>query len=380
LIRTPRLVLAALGGSRAYGVHSRSSDVDLKGVVLPGIEDLAGIRSPLEQIEDVRRFPEAVAGLGAEEARAAQEQGLEGVYYALAKFLRLAADNNPNILDVLFCRDDHVLFATRVGEEMRGERGLFLSTKARNTYAGYAMAQLKRIRTHRNWLLNPPSRAPSRADFGLSDPPEIPAGQRAAVDAEIRKRLEAVTAEIDHLPGDLRERITHRLEEHFLGISRWVGLPEGEDIRWFVAGRELGLSDNLAALMQRERNYAAAKVHFDQYQHWLKARNPERAALEARSGYDTKHAAHLMRLLRMGWEILETGRVQVWRGEGGAGDADELLAIRDGAWSYDTLIERADADMERIARAAHHPHPSLAAAVDLDRVDALAVRWTLNPG
>jgi hypothetical protein len=46
---------------------------------------------------------------------------------------------------------------------------------------------------------------------------------------------------------------------------------------------------------------------------------------------------HLVRLTRMGQEILTTGKVIVKRP-----DREELLAIRAGAWSYEQLIEFAE--------------------------------------
>ncbi|AEZ66297.1 hypothetical protein phiTE_131 [Pectobacterium phage phiTE] len=39
----------------------------------------------------------------------------------------------------------------------------------------------------------------------------------------------------------------------------------------------------------------------------MKNRNAARHELEEKFGYDTKHAMHLVRLLRMSQEILETG-------------------------------------------------------------------------
>src|SRR5690606_16827205 len=76
-------------------------------------------------------------------------------------------------------------------------------------------------------------------------------------------------------------------------------------------------------------------------------RNAARFELERQHGYDTKHAAHLVRLLRMGHEILTTGEVRVHRP-----DADELLAIRRGAWDYDDLTEYAEHMQGLIAQAA----------------------------
>jgi hypothetical protein len=51
---------------------------------------------------------------------------------------------------------------------------------------------------------------------------------------------------------------------------------------------------------------------------------------------------HLVRLQRMAVEILETGEVLVRRP-----DREELLSIRDGAWSYDKLIAASEALAER---------------------------------
>jgi len=51
---------------------------------------------------------------------------------------------------------------------------------------------------------------------------------------------------------------------------------------------------------------------------------------------NSKHASHLVRLLRSGYELLTTGILQVERP-----DAKELLEIRNGAWSYDKLIDYA---------------------------------------
>ncbi len=63
-------------------------------------------------------------------------------------------------------------------------------------------------------------------------------------------------------------------------------------------------------------------------------RNPGRLELEKKYGYDTKHAMHLVRLVRMCKEIFETGKVNVKRP-----DAEELISIRNGAWTFEQLEE-----------------------------------------
>ncbi|ATS93585.1 putative nucleotidyltransferase [Pectobacterium phage DU_PP_I] len=59
---------------------------------------------------------------------------------------------------------------------------------------------------------------------------------------------------------------------------------------------------------------------------------------------NTKHAMHLVRLLRMGQEILETGQVIVRRP-----DAEELLGIRNGTHSYEDIVEWAS-DKDKLIR------------------------------
>ena len=90
------------------------------------------------------------------------------------------------------------------------------------------------------------------------------------------------------------------------------------------------------AIMQRERAYRQTRREWDNFQSWTRNRNPARAQLEAQFGYDTKHAQHLVRMLRMGVEILRDGEVRVRRD-----DAEELRAIRRGKWSYEELVEQA---------------------------------------
>src|SRR4029077_14614567 len=61
---------------------------------------------------------------------------------------------------------------------------------------------------------------------------------------------------------------------------------------------------------------------------------------------NSKHAMHLVRLLRMGYEIITTGQVIVKRP-----DREELLAIRNGAKTYEEIIAYAEEMEAKIAEA-----------------------------
>lgn len=62
-----------------------------------------------------------------------------------------------------------------------------------------------------------------------------------------------------------------------------------------------------------------------------------RAESHRKFGYDTKDAMHLVRLMRMGVEILEGKGVIVRRH-----DADELQAIRNGEWELSAILNHAE--------------------------------------
>lgn len=229
------------------------------------------------------------------------EPGPERVLYEIRKLFRLAAASNPTVIEVLFTDPAHHVVVSPEGRRLLERRQGFLSRLAGDSFGRYGLAQLHRIRTHRRWLLSPPERKPERLDFGLPERLAIPRDEQGAVEAMI---------------GDGR-------------------LTEAE------------LPSSFLELLDRERRYRATLREWQQYQEWKRNRNPIRAELELRHGYDTKHAMHLIRLLRMAIEILSTAQVLVQRP-----DAEELLALRRGSLSFDALLEQAETLGSRLQAAA----------------------------
>jgi uncharacterized protein len=303
-----RTILFARHGSHAYGLETETSDEDFKGVAIPPKEYHFGFTNRFEQ---------------------AESNDPDLVIFDLKKFMSLAAECNPSIIEVLWTEP---LVETQLGARLRAARGLFLSKKAKHTFSGYALAQLKRIRTHHRWISSPPEEPKGRGAFGLPERTVIPKDQLLAAQAAIDKKL--AHWELDFLHDvDPASRIL--LQNKMAEVL--AEMKVAADDRWAAAARTLGYDENFLALLDRERRYEGARREWEQYSHWKKARNPTRAALEEKHGFDTKHATHLVRLLRMCREILTTGEVIVKRP-----DRDELLAIRSGAWSYEKLVTWAD--------------------------------------
>lgn len=340
-----RTILATIVGSRAYGIHTASSDLDVIGVAVPPANVLFGCTKHFEQSSGREAIGWLRSCLSVSEEAAAQN-GFEGTIYSLQKFCQLAMAGNPSILDVLFCDDTDVLWATPEGELLRKRRDLFLSQRCRHTFSGYAMQQLKRIRLHRRWIKNPPTHKPTRAEFGLFD--GISEQEMSQAMAMVRKVVDSWELDLGAVDKAARVQIHTKIEEF---------LAEREILRdgWMAATRKIGLGDNFMALLQAESAYKQAKADWDNYQTWRKNRNPKRAALELEHGYDTKHAAHLYRLLKMGLEVLRDGVVLVRRD-----DADKIRDIRNGRLSYSELVataERMDAELADVYESGESPLP-----------------------
>lgn len=198
-------------GSHAYGTNVATSDTDYRGIVVPPKEYFFGYAQSFD------------------EARSSAPDDV--VLWGLRRYIKMAADSNPNIVEIIWTDpSDHVI-VTPLGQRIIDARADFLSQRAGASFRGFAASQLKYLRKTR-----------------------------------------------EHGPGDIGE---------------------------------------------------------------------VRADLILRHGYDTKYAMHLVRLMRIAVEVLTTGIIHVKRQ-----DSEELLAIRNGAWSYEQLEEWAKRMDEEIVKAA----------------------------
>jgi len=310
-----RTIYLARHGSHAYGTNLPTSDIDVKGICIPPLAVHFGFLHTFEQYERMGNNE----GGNLHRLRGLVSSDCDLVIYSLKKFAKLAADCNPNIIEVLFCSDEDVLEATPEGEYLRSIRERFLSKKAKHTFSGYAHAQLKRIKTHRGWLLNPPME-PSRGAFGLSEKREVSKSDLGAYNAVVER------------------------------------------------GDELNLPPNIVELLKAENAYAQAQRTWQQYLDWQTNRNSARHELEAQFGYDTKHAMHLIRLMRMCREILLGKGVIVKRP-----DAEELLEIRAGRRSYEDVVAEAEslnAECDELYKTTSYlPHKPDVAALDAQVVE-----------
>jgi len=257
------------------------------------------------------------------------------VVYDIRKFVSLAMENNPNIIELLFTDEQHHTTTSTWFDRLIEHRDKFISKNVKYRFSGYAFAQLKRIKRHRGYLLNPPGKKPERSDFGLPEQKLITADNMGAFQWLIANLLKG-TLDYLNISEELREELK---DVNYIGAVQ-RGIP---DHCWGEVQDLTGASDEWIASMMNEKAYINSLNEWNAYQTWQRNRNKSLAEIEKKFGYDCKHAMHLVRLMRMGMEILETGEVHVFRP-----DREELKSIRDGAWTYDQIVEYADNCEERL--------------------------------
>ena len=311
-----------LAGSHGYGLNRPESDYDYRGVFIAPKRYYLGFDS-IEQKDSGWDEPGIFKFIDGNE---------DTVIYELRKVIHLLAGANPNVLELLWL--NNYPFLTNVGQHLINHRHLFLSKKVKHTYSGYAFAQIKKMETHRKWLLNPPTKKPLPADFDITD--EVPLSKD-----ELNAFLEYLYLLIRGKIEFLEE--SEQLYKLLTGDIDFKGVLK----QYTLADETLAYTQNLThsrkdfiRLLQKSQSYQIALREWKAYISWQENRNPARAEMEKKSGYDLKHGMHCIRLLRSGLEILQRGEVTVDRNL--AGDIDDLRAILRGDYSYEQLMKMAE--------------------------------------
>jgi predicted nucleotidyltransferase len=139
------VILRLIAGDPTYGLDEPGQRAEVRAVCVP---------------------PRHVAGAdGREQWEHSSEQG-HVLTYTLDKFVRLALDCDPAIIELLYAPPRYILFANAYGQRLLAHRDLFLSMRARHTFAGAALQRMRRIEQHRHWHLDPPDREPTPEAFG----------------------------------------------------------------------------------------------------------------------------------------------------------------------------------------------------------------------
>lgn len=322
------LIVEHLAGSHAYGTNIATSDVDTRGIFCA---DAINIRTPFFPVREVTL-----------------EDAEDGKLYELTQFMNLYVGMNPNIVETLWVDPMHIINKHPAYDFLRENAAQqLLNKKAAFTFSGYAIAQLKRIKGHNKWINRPQEIDPPRQTKYVSLVHNFSDKKIFTMDLEqFRDGYRLI-----HYGGEIYgvyEAPGYKTFDDLFTLN-----TNSDDLEGFYTKEPTDLEKQAGAILNipefgarrlplfivkfNKEQYKQDKEIWKNYWDWKKNRNEKRSELEEQFGYDTKHAMHLVRLLRMGQEILEDGVVNVFRG-----DAQELLDIRGGKWSYDEVIAFAE--------------------------------------
>ena len=305
-----RIAFLCLGGSYAYGTNIESSDVDVRGCALNSRSDILGMTG-FESLVD---------------------KGTDTTIYSFNKLVRLLAQCNPNVIEMLGCKPEHYFMVSDIGRKMIDNRHMFLSQRAAYTFGGYAFSQLRRLEN-----------AIAR-DKVSQDKKE------GHVCNSIDKVLRNFNSEGRVKPVDyllfLGDAVHDDLEMETFITMKLNGYPVRD----------------LKALVNDINNV------INDYQNDLHGRNKKKDDLHL-----NKHAMHLIRLYLMCIDILEKEEIITYREV----DHDLLMSIRRGDYQHEDgtfdssffdLVNELSAEMEYAKL-----HTSLPRSPDMKKIEEFVI-------
>ena len=266
------ILILTTGGSIAYGTNVATSDIDIRGVTLENKQDIMGLSS-FEQFED---------------------KPTDTVIYGLKKFISLCVNCNPNVLEILGTKQEHLLVISKEGELLRDNVELFLSKRAIQSFGSYATAQLRRLQN-----------ALARDNYPLAE--------------KEQHILNSILGQMEHMQRTYKSFTDSE-------ISLYIDKSDREDM-----DTEIFIDVNLKHYPLRDfKNIYSDMNNIVKDYSKLNHRNSKKDELHL-----NKHAMHLIRLLVTGTEILQGKGINTYREK----ERSFFLDIRSGKYSYSEIFE-----------------------------------------
>jgi len=350
-------ILSVLAGSHLYGLNVPESDEDVRGIFNLPMKEFLKTGAPKQIADDTN----------------------DEVHYEIKRFLDLAAQANPNILEILFAPKDKILLKHPSIDALLNERNQFLTKACKASLGGYAVAQIRKARGQKKLIVNPCTVRKTPIDFcyiHLGTERVLPLGEFMTI-CGINPTLVGL-AKVNNFPTTFafysKRFAQHRcfLPDEQQIVNDWV--PRGilndsetsNELRLTSIPESVARFGFMGIVHYNQEGYTMHCKEYAQYQGWVENRNPVRFATntEHGKGYDSKNLMHCFRLLNMGIELAETGKLNVVRK-----DRDFLLQIRRGELEYEYLVDTAEELIERMDSA--FDSCSLPSSVPNDLIDNL---------
>jgi hypothetical protein len=384
------LIFKCIAGSHAYGLNRPDSDIDTRGVFTVDPLQYWSMNSPPEQVSDSTN---------------------DTTYYSLHRCLHLLALNNPNMLELLWMSDDCILHTSDMWQEVIKIRDAFIAKRALDTFAGYAVAQIKKARGQNKLINNPvPEEKPVKEDFCwvIPCPIEQYVIDGSAVDgnglpygylccqtvkpfdeeAYIRFKNDVLVSGSPFRPKKISEiadpdfTLKHfhcAALEHVKNVYRLYYF--GDNAKGIFRGDDNLCMESIPVdnefhnfwglLIYNKDAYESALKKWTQYWGWRKNRNEARWVDQENKkvDFDAKNLCHCMRLIYSGKHIVTQG-IPLVRLAGTA--LQRCKDIRAGLIPYDEIVAEAEEGVAWLDN--QRKNCSLPSTPDFGRINELSIR------
>ncbi|MBS7254662.1 nucleotidyltransferase domain-containing protein [Flavobacterium branchiicola] len=310
-LKSKNLILfEVISGSKSFGLNTPTSDTDIKGVYYLPKEKFFG----LDYIPQV------------------SNETNDEVYYEIGRFVELLLKNNPNILEILASPEDCILYKHPLMEKLKIED--FLSKLCKDSFAGYAVTQIKKARGLNKKIVNPlPKEKKSLLDFCyvLEDYKTVSVLEFLAENNLKQEQIGLV--DLSNSRGMFAMFYDHEKALGYKGIIQKENSNE-------VSLSSIPKNEKLIGYLScNQDGYSKYCKEYTEYWSWIEKRNEDRYNTNQKHGknYDSKNMMHTIRLLQTAEQILSTGKLNIR-----VSNREELLNIKAGNKEYDDLLEMAD--------------------------------------
>lgn len=333
------ILFEAISGSRAFGLATETSDTDIRGVYYLPKEDFFGLNY-IPQISNETN---------------------DITYYEIGRFVELLQKNNPNILEVLASPEDCILHKDPIMDLLKPED--FLSKLCKDTFAGYAVSQIKKAKGLNKKILNPMDKErKSILDFCFILERQDSVSLKKWLLAKRKVQEKCGLTGIDHTKGMFALFYD---DSQTLGYKGIIQHEEANQVSVSSVPKdekpEAYLFCNLDA-------YSTYCKDYREYWKWVEERNEDRYNVNKTHGqnYDSKNMMHTIRLLQSCEQIFKTKSLQIR-----VKNRDELLNIKAGNWSYEAVLQKAEALIQSIEN--HYIESNLPDSPDLEKTTKILI-------
>lgn len=334
------LLFEAISGSRAFGLATENSDTDIRGVYYLPKEDFFGLNY-IPQISNETN---------------------DITYYEIGRFVELLQKNNPNILEILASPEDCILYQHPLMDLLKTED--FLSKVCKDSFAGYAISQIKKAKGLNKKILNPIEKErKSILDFCfvLEGQGSVPLKKWLSAYGKVQEKCGLTN--IDHTKG------MYAVFYDESGTLGYKGVIQNEEANQVSVSSVPKDEKPVSYVFCNLDAYSVYCKDYREYWKWVAERNEDRYNVNQKHGqnYDSKNMMHTIRLLQSCEQIFKTRSLTV-RVE----NRDELLDIKAGNQSYEDVMQKAEKLIQSIEN--HYSVSSLPDYPDLEKTTKTLVR------